>query len=882
MANPRQSVDEFGKQYRERAPAAPVREAADEQEAVQSVASPIRQQLQAQFGRTEVDVAISGEDQSPFSTFILAEWAMGTAGLGSLTEASPEAGAQVHGLLQSPEWGEASAGIISRYETSSEPTHAHLAIELIRRSRGQRLPTDVAARLSAALGVDISDAVIHTDSAAAQAAQSVNAYAFATGRDVFFAAGQYKPGTREGDELLLHELTHVVQHEEGRIPGAMGGQGLRVSSPSDSHEREAVTMAKEGLSRLYNEDIGDISGHDELMAEGGADLESSVSSNDQMDGMVHRSETGQSEEAPIDAPREGIFMEGNPVDGALLGHIDALMTVVQGNDVYVVTVNNEYIRTGGYSWHAVMLASIAGMAKMFFRPSINAGIFTELSELDMADICALLESQFTIGDLQRFGDPQYPLPEYTRDTIRLTFGREILQGVSDNWSHEWELTEAGQSFEEGFQRMNIMEQLLLICSYNQAQLTELIDVERAQENGLSPGRLFGTLGNAGQRDQYSTVMDRIPQGVVGRLKERINLRFADRMGDSETPLWVEQDDWAYLASPEEWAEIILEVVLISRAAVEAANQRYLQDASDEERAQAMRPRRLDFIGMAMFLIENFNSEARVVVDFGLAGQSELRAGDAITNGQGHTLRVLDYVGGCVIYHNESDMMFYSQSWAGFNVDVTLGAVAGQVAERAAGVEAMADGALYFLAWAIPPARVLLLSDLFAAAASVAVHAEQVEQGVTNFYRSYRWIDEEFPGLMRAILVGAGEAAGLAVEHVDVFEVGVGMRTKAWLKLVGKTFAKAAFGGKFSAIGTLLGAVVASLRLQIDMEAAQDVARAELEEALRSIGIQDVAHWAAEILSRPLDTYRRLITELRMAGHAASDVAEVLDGSVRFE
>lgn len=305
MANPRQSVDEYGKQFRERAPAAPAREASDEQEAVQSVASPIRQQLQAQFGRTEVDMAISGDDQSPFSTFILAEWAMGTAGLGSLTEASPEAGAHVQGVLQSPEWGEASAGIISRYATSNEPAHAHLAVELIRRSRGQRLPSDVASRLSAALGVDISDAVIHTDSAAAEAAKAVNAHAFATGKDVFFAAGKYNPGTKDGDELLAHELTHVVQDAEGRIPTTTG-EGLTVSTPNQSHEREAERAGQEAASMLHDSGAEGALVVDASMEMNAPAVEESAQSAD-LGSDLHRAEGDQRQDS---VPTEWRLMRG--------------------------------------------------------------------------------------------------------------------------------------------------------------------------------------------------------------------------------------------------------------------------------------------------------------------------------------------------------------------------------------------------------------------------------------------------------------------------------------------------------------------------------------------------------------------------------------------
>lgn len=251
MAPSRQRTDDAGKQYRERPPVTAVQEAEAEQIAVAATGATARQGLQAQYGRAEVDMAIAGEDQSSFGTFILAEWAMTAAGLGSLTEASPESSAHVHEILQSDSWAQASSGIMSRYAASNEPTHAHLAIELIRRSRGQRLPTDVAARLSAALGVDISEAVIHTDAAAAEAAKSVNAHAFATGKDVFFAAGRYRPGTREGDELLAHELTHVVQDAEGRIPSA-SGSGLTVSTPNQSHEREAERAGQDAADFLHN------------------------------------------------------------------------------------------------------------------------------------------------------------------------------------------------------------------------------------------------------------------------------------------------------------------------------------------------------------------------------------------------------------------------------------------------------------------------------------------------------------------------------------------------------------------------------------------------------------------------------------------------------
>jgi hypothetical protein len=39
----------------------------------------------------------------------------------------------------------------------------------------------------------------------------LGAAAFTQGRNLFFAPGEYQPNSRDGEELIAHELTHVVQ-----------------------------------------------------------------------------------------------------------------------------------------------------------------------------------------------------------------------------------------------------------------------------------------------------------------------------------------------------------------------------------------------------------------------------------------------------------------------------------------------------------------------------------------------------------------------------------------------------------------------------------------------------------------------------------------------
>ena len=78
------------------------------------------------------------------------------------------------------------------------------------RGGGTRLDAGVQSRFSESLG-DLSDVRVHTDDRADQLNRSVSARAFATGTDVFFARGEYNPGSAAGDHLIAHELAHMVQ-----------------------------------------------------------------------------------------------------------------------------------------------------------------------------------------------------------------------------------------------------------------------------------------------------------------------------------------------------------------------------------------------------------------------------------------------------------------------------------------------------------------------------------------------------------------------------------------------------------------------------------------------------------------------------------------------
>jgi len=107
------------------------------------------------------------------------------------------------------------------------------------RGSGNPLDHGAAGRLGAAYGDSLADVRVHADDHADALASAVSARAFTVGPDIFFASGEYRPGTRSGDELLAHEVAHVVQQR-----GAPDTGPLVVSQPGDALELDAEAAVR--------------------------------------------------------------------------------------------------------------------------------------------------------------------------------------------------------------------------------------------------------------------------------------------------------------------------------------------------------------------------------------------------------------------------------------------------------------------------------------------------------------------------------------------------------------------------------------------------------------------------------------------------------------
>ncbi len=116
-------------------------------------------------------------------------------------------------------------------------------------SGGARLGVPLRERFAPLLGSDFGAVRLHHDAAADAAARAVGARAFTVGQHIHFAAGEYRPHTREGLHLLAHELSHTVQ-QDGAPPLALAAPaaGYAIDGAASPLEREADAAADAALA----------------------------------------------------------------------------------------------------------------------------------------------------------------------------------------------------------------------------------------------------------------------------------------------------------------------------------------------------------------------------------------------------------------------------------------------------------------------------------------------------------------------------------------------------------------------------------------------------------------------------------------------------------
>jgi len=119
------------------------------------------------------------------------------------------------------------------------------------RGSGQPLDENIRQPMEKAFGgVDFSGVKVHTDGQSDQLNRSIQARAFTTGEDVFFRQGEYNPGSRGGQELIAHELTHVVQQNSGAVQ-----RKVKTGTPA-SRTLNFITMKRKHIQMGGNDKYG--------------------------------------------------------------------------------------------------------------------------------------------------------------------------------------------------------------------------------------------------------------------------------------------------------------------------------------------------------------------------------------------------------------------------------------------------------------------------------------------------------------------------------------------------------------------------------------------------------------------------------------------------
>jgi len=141
-------------------------------------------------------------------------------------------------------------GTLQRAAISAPPLgQAPPIVHDVLRAPGQPLDASTRAFMEPRFGHDFSRVRVHANTQAAKSARAVNALAYTVGRDVVFGAGQYAPGTVQGQRLMAHELTHVVQQRQTaapRTPQFFGGDEHKPAELEAESNANQIITGKQG------------------------------------------------------------------------------------------------------------------------------------------------------------------------------------------------------------------------------------------------------------------------------------------------------------------------------------------------------------------------------------------------------------------------------------------------------------------------------------------------------------------------------------------------------------------------------------------------------------------------------------------------------------
>ena len=137
---------------------------------------------------------------------------------------------------------------LKREPTAGQPGQTNNVIARI--GLGSPLAPSVRAPMESFLGEPLGDVRLHTSQGAGEVSRELGAQALTVGSHIAFGPG-YRPGTPEGDALLAHELTHVLQQREAATTSSVVAQTAPGKAEHDPAEEEADELAADALLTLW-------------------------------------------------------------------------------------------------------------------------------------------------------------------------------------------------------------------------------------------------------------------------------------------------------------------------------------------------------------------------------------------------------------------------------------------------------------------------------------------------------------------------------------------------------------------------------------------------------------------------------------------------------
>ena len=146
------------------------------------------------------------------------------------------------------EYGNETAQCVLNQKSQANEQEDETTQVLSRLDRGRPLEGAKRQEMESGLGTPVGDVEIHTGANASQLASEQKARAFTIGNQVVFGAGEYNPGTLEGNAILAHELAHVVQ-QRGADPNQRNHQPSEASLEQDA-DQAVIGLARERFGSM--------------------------------------------------------------------------------------------------------------------------------------------------------------------------------------------------------------------------------------------------------------------------------------------------------------------------------------------------------------------------------------------------------------------------------------------------------------------------------------------------------------------------------------------------------------------------------------------------------------------------------------------------------